>query len=581
MGEVKLNLARKWRSKNFEEIIGQDLAIRMLKNGLYLQQYFPVYLFSGQRGCGKTSTARIFGAALNCEQLTQFQEQPQKQPIPCLSCVSCKAMEQGRHPDFIEIDAASHTGVDNVRVLIDSASLLPLMGRKKIYLIDEAHMLSKAAFNALLKILEEPPTSVLFILATTDPQKIIETVRSRCFQLFFKPVETGTLQARLRTICEREKILYDDAGLSAIVKQTEGSVRDALNVLEQVRFSSNSVTYEAVLRALGHIEDQKLITLFSFSMAGSPQQLLRAIAQMEWKKFSAPIMWSRLLELVHTALWLRHDITPTEFVNYHDAIKEIVRSCSVRQLSLFLQTMYDQELLFAKTTAKHDFLEMVLLQICQSMKKGDSNGGLPSAALQAPVAVETVEDESEEDEGDDEESTEDEEEEEGLRATPWQQAVKKIEQLDEPLITSIFVQGVFKKFDEQTGIVEVEFSQEVSFFNAWLNDTKTVWQPVLQDVFGEKATLTPLFTGAPLPKKQKAAGEKFEPSKKLQPTRSPQPQTEIKKEVGPRRVYGRQTQDSYKPFAQEQSIDISDKEVWQKTHLVMSHIPGTIKEIRG
>ncbi len=578
MGEVKLNLARKWRSKNFEEIIGQDLLIRMLKNGLYLQQFFPVYLFSGQRGCGKTTTARVFGAALNCEQLNMFQEQPQKNTVPCLLCVSCKAMEKGKHPDFIEIDAASHTGVDNMRMLIDSASLLPLMGSKKIYLIDEAHMLSKAAFNALLKILEEPPASVVFILATTDPQKIIETVRSRCFQLFFKPVETNTLQTRLRMVCEREEISFDDAGLSTIVKQTEGSVRDALNLLEQIRFSSNSVTHEAVLRVLGYIDDQELIALFKHALMGSPQQLLMAIAKMDWKKFSAQIMWSQMLELVRTALWLRYDITPTEFVEYHDEIKEIVRSCSIKQLATFLQTMYDQELLFGKTIAKHDFLEMVLLQICQRVKKGGSDGGAPSAVMQTPAAVDLPDDEDLEDElEEDEDQDEEEEEDQDSLACRWKKFVGVIERRDEPLIHSIFVQGVVKKFDEQTGILEVEFSQEAMFFNACIADTQSIWQPVLKNVFGEQVTLTPQFTGAPLPKKEKAVVSRSEPNRvhvtaRLSP-KSP--------DTGNRRSFGRQARGPYKPFAQEVAIDISDKEVWRKTHMIMNHIPGTVKEIRG
>ncbi len=185
MNEVKLNLARKWRSKNFNEIVGQDLPVRMLKNSLYREQFFPVYLFSGQRGCGKTTTARVFAMALNCALLKSFQQEPQTIILPCLQCESCIVALSGKHPDFIEIDAASHTGVDNVRQIVEAASYLPVLGSKKIYLIDEAHMLSKAAFNALLKILEEPPRSTLFILATTDLHKIIDTVQSRCFQLFF------------------------------------------------------------------------------------------------------------------------------------------------------------------------------------------------------------------------------------------------------------------------------------------------------------------------------------------------------------------------------------------------------------
>src|SRR5688572_28013273 len=183
MSIVTLNLSRKWRSQNFDQIVGQELSIRILKNSLYLAHFFPVYLFSGQRGCGKTSTARIFAAAINCDSLPLIQKNPKTHSIPCLNCNSCIAIREGNHPDFIEIDAASHTGVDNIRSIIESSSLLPLMGRKRVYLINEAHMLSKAAFNAALKILEEPPATVLFILATTNPHKIIDTVRSRCFQL--------------------------------------------------------------------------------------------------------------------------------------------------------------------------------------------------------------------------------------------------------------------------------------------------------------------------------------------------------------------------------------------------------------
>ena len=193
-----LNLARKWRPENFDQIIGQDIPIRMLKNGLYLKKFFPVYLFAGQRGCGKTTSARVFGAAINCENLELFQKNPKENSLPCLKCNSCQSMLQANHPDFIEIDAASHTGVENVRNILEACSYMPIFGRKKIYLIDEAHMLSKAAFNAFLKILEEPPSSVLFILATTELQKFPQTVLSRCFQIAFKAVDNNSIKKRLK-----------------------------------------------------------------------------------------------------------------------------------------------------------------------------------------------------------------------------------------------------------------------------------------------------------------------------------------------------------------------------------------------
>ena len=209
---------------------------------LFKNQFFPVYLFAGQRGCGKTSTARIFAAAVNCARLPEFQQDPRKVSIPCLLCESCVAMSKGQHPDFIEIDAASHTGVDNVRNIIDASSFLPLLSSKKIYLIDEAHMLSKAAFNAFLKIMEEPPASVIFILATTDMQKILDTVKSRCFQIFFDPVDVQTISDHLEKLCIAESIAFDAAGLSVIAKEAGGSVRDAINLLEQTsKTCSNSL----------------------------------------------------------------------------------------------------------------------------------------------------------------------------------------------------------------------------------------------------------------------------------------------------------------------------------------------------
>ena len=174
MNEGQLNLTRKWRAQKFDQIVGQDIAIKMIKNSLYRGQLFPVYLMWGQHGTGKTSLARVFAAAINCDSLTSFQQDPKTATVPCLTCPSCIAMYSGKHPDFIEIDAASNTGVDNVRQIIEAASLLPLMGRKKIYLIDEAHMLSKAAFNAFLKILEEPPASVLFILQRPILKKLLK-----------------------------------------------------------------------------------------------------------------------------------------------------------------------------------------------------------------------------------------------------------------------------------------------------------------------------------------------------------------------------------------------------------------------
>lgn len=573
MSEIKLNLARKWRSRNFNEIVGQELSVRMLKNGLFLHQYFPVYLFSGQRGCGKTTTARVFAAALNCEALPEFQKNPQRISVPCLTCKSCLAMQEGKHPDFIEIDAASHTGVDNVRSIIDSASLMPLMGNKKIYLIDEAHMLSKAAFNAFLKIMEEPPASVLFILATTDSQKIIETVRSRCFQLFFKPVDAEVLKKRLQQVCTAERIAHDDAGLEAIIKQTEGSVRDALNVLEQVRFSSKEITHDAVMDVLGFIDDVTLIDLLERVLFHSPSSLLQFLQEKNIQDYSIAMIWVRMLALARAALWLKHGVTPFEFTQHHLLLVRLVKKCSAQQLHRVLQTMYDYQELFGKTTAKYELFEMVLLTICQN-NGTNSEGGTSPAPMHAPVEAFVAKQKVEEDQ-DDEENEDDEEEDElddepDPLSTKWKNFIAQVEALNDPLVTSVFTQGMVKECTDQQ--IVVEFSRQFVFFQDWLDQTKHAWEPILKNVFGN-LLLQALFTG-PVPEAVVRVA---------QPIVVPPKQPAAKSQYQQQQPFSRNTFNRanvpFKPFASEQKIDISDEATWKKAHLLLRYIPGSITEI--
>ena len=498
MNEIKLNLARKWRSKNFAQIVGQELSIRMLKNSLYLGHFFPVYLFSGQRGCGKTTTARVFAAAINCEQLSPFQHNPQAVLVPCLSCTSCNAMAQGKHPDFVEIDAASHTGVDNVRSLIEAASLLPLMGNKKIYLIDEAHMLSKAAFNALLKILEEPPPSVLFILATTDSQKILETVKSRCFQLFFKPVESSLLLDRLRQVCVKENIEFEAQGLEVIVKETEGSVRDALNMLEQVRFSNGTVTKQAVLQVLGHINDEQMIDLLEHVLFKAPDAFLRLVNDIQLEQFSAQFIWSRLIELTRAVLWMKHGVEPKQFMGQATRLKVFARNCSLVHLHALLEMLYTNERLFAKTTAQYTFLEMILLQLCQRNSDSGNEGGASSSQQAPPVSSEADEvhdeDEFEEDGGDEEDDEEDEDIEDDSLQARWKTFVSRVVLLNDPLLNSVFQQGEVVKFDEASSGLDIAFSKDLIFFKEWLDESQSSWLPLLKETFSDGIVFNPLFT---------------------------------------------------------------------------------------
>jgi len=593
MSTVTLNLARKWRSKSFDRIVGQDLLIRMLKNSLFLGQYFPVYLFAGQRGCGKTTTARVFAAAVNCERLADFRKQPKEFSIPCLECASCQAMAAGKHPDFIEIDAASHTGVDNIRQIIDAASLLPLMGQKKIYLIDEAHMLSKAAFNALLKILEEPPMSVLFILATTDAQKIIETVRSRCFQLFFKPIETTSLYNHLVHVCEQENIKFAEDGLYAIIRESEGSARDALNLLEQVRFSSAVVSKQNVLAVLGHVDDAHIIKLLEIILSKSPQDFIQYLHDISFESVSAEFVWSRLIDVVRAALWTKYGVQAAQFTEHQSALKRLVNQCTGQQLNAILHALYDHEALFLKTKSKHACMEMILLQMLYKKNNNDDPGR--SSLAQASVAADEPEFEDEEFEDEDEQEDEDEEEEEvqqvksleqpisvgatdthGLPA--WDAFVHIVAQQCDPLLGSVMKQGRFLSYDTASNIVDVIFAKDFLFFKDLLDEAHATWLPLLQQSFGAQVQLQPRFEGMVVdrvtaqPKTAVAM-----PDITRQTTRPAMPQQQ-----SPQRA-------SYKPKTSSVSmpahhkapvVDVSDASQWPMATMLLQHFPGVITQVR-
>jgi len=597
MDSTHLNLARKWRSKNFDQIIGQDLSVRMLKNSLYLERYFPVYLFSGQRGCGKTTTARVFAAAVNCERLDDFRKNPKTHTVPCLECASCQAMMSGKHPDFIEIDAASHTGVDNVRQIVSASQLLPLMGKKKIYLIDEAHMLSKAAFNAFLKILEEPPSSVLFILATTDVEKIIDTVKSRCFQLFFRPVSQDPLIGHLQNVCKTENISYEDSALKLIIDETEGSVRDALNVLEQVRFARGSVTKDAVLHVLGHVDDERMLELVDTVLNKNPQAFLTLLQDIQFYSFSADFFWNKFAEFVRAALWLKHGVEPNWCAQHTGKLKKICANCSVKKLNSILNLLYKNEQLFLKTTAKHSLLEMILLQICQKNAGGFGDTGPSSASQQAAAPVP---EQKPEEEGDEEEIIEEEEEEIEEEARPrlrrgsggqagligfeshWEKFLVATQQLEDPLLSSIFKNGITCE-KKDGGQLVVQFAKRFAFFKETLQETESLWLPLLKECFGDDVKFVPEFSldvavqEESVSKKTEVAVKPIPQKVQIQKTSSRPVRSQTT--AAPSRSYG-----SRKPVTQPSGlktkpIDISDDAVWKKAQMITSFFSGTVSEI--
>ncbi|MCL5876148.1 MAG: DNA polymerase III subunit gamma/tau [Candidatus Dependentiae bacterium] len=581
MNTTQLNLARKWRSKNFDQIVGQDLSVRILKNTLYLNQFFPVYLFSGQRGCGKTSTARIFAAAINCEQLDSFQKNPKQSLLPCSTCASCVAMTNARHPDFIEIDAASHTGVDNVRQIVEAASLLPILGRKKIYLIDEAHMLSKAAFNAFLKVLEEPPMAVVFILATTDAQKIIETVRSRCFQLFFKPIEQERLIDHLAHICMQENIKYERDALSLIINESGGSVRDAINILEQVRFSSTVISSVAVRQVLGHIDDERLLQLVQLVFKGEQKALLTFCATIRLTTFDAAYIWKSLIRVIRALLWRKHGVANGHHMVGGSLFETLVKEFSLMQVQQFLEHLYQNELIFSKTTSQHILLEMILLHICSKNNRSRNNSESSPLAQAAPGADDVVDIQKDEGDGTEEISDEEESDTEDSHSYEkgWPTFIDRLADLNDPLLRSIFSQGNPVKVEQQQLLVSLP--AKLLFFKDWLYDTKNVWLPVLQTALPDIIDIKPLFVEELVASDVPAVKVAAEITIDRQPQQRKSSATVSDKHeaVAPQKKQFFSTS-AKKTIQRGVALDTSDKEQWPQTNLILRHFPGMVTELK-
>ncbi len=269
-----LVLARKWRPKTFADTVGQEHVLTALVNALESGRLHHAYLFTGTRGVGKTTIARILAKALNCE--------PGVTASPCGQCSACVEIDEGRFVDLIEVDAASKTKVDDTRELLDNVQYAPSRGRYKVYLIDEVHMLSKSSFNALLKTLEEPPPHVKFLLATTDPQKLPATVLSRCLQFNLKRLTPKLIQDRLAHILEAEQIEYEPAALALLARAADGSLRDALSLLDQaIAYCSGEVEAAPVATMLGTIDREYVDRLLDLLAAGDAPGILDAIADID------------------------------------------------------------------------------------------------------------------------------------------------------------------------------------------------------------------------------------------------------------------------------------------------------------
>ncbi len=295
-------LARKWRPQTFADLVGQTHVVKALTYALSHQQIHHAYLFTGTRGVGKTSIARIFAKSLNCERNGIS-------PNPCGDCETCREIKAGKFVDLIEVDAASRTGVEETRELIDSVAYLPSKGRYKVYLIDEVHMFSKSSFNALLKTLEEPPEHVKFILATTDPEKLPITILSRCLQFNLKSLTKVQIRQHLANICQAESIEYDKEALALLASAGDGSMRDTLSMTDQaIAYGHGELRLSAVTEILGTIQPNDIEAILFAIATNNPNQLNQALHRLDNYEVDARAFLIEIMHRLQRMAWAKEGI---------------------------------------------------------------------------------------------------------------------------------------------------------------------------------------------------------------------------------------------------------------------------------
>ncbi|MDB7952123.1 DNA polymerase III subunit gamma/tau [Faecalitalea cylindroides] len=348
-------LYRKYRPSNFDEVVGQQLIIQTLKNAIVQNRIAHAYLFCGPRGTGKTSIAKIFAKMLNCE------DESNK---PCGKCTNCKMVQNGSHPDIIEIDAASNNGVDEVRNLIDKVKYAPMQGKYKVYIIDEVHMMTTGAFNALLKTIEEPPAHVVFILATTEPNKVIPTIISRCQRFDFNKVSQKDIEKRLSIVCKEEKIEIDPEAISLIAQLADGGMRDSLSILDQcIAYCSSNITVDNVREIYGVLTTSDIGKLFEHLYAHEVDALIQQIQECSDKGMDLKRLTSDFITLLKESIILDYSSNSQLVSNTH---KEVIEKYLLKSPSPFrfnvLNELMDVFNKYNYASNVLDYLETALLK---------------------------------------------------------------------------------------------------------------------------------------------------------------------------------------------------------------------------
>ena len=346
-------LARKWRPKNFSEVVGQSHVLTALENGLKENRLHHAYLFSGTRGVGKTSIARLFAKGLNCINGITAD--------PCGECENCKAIEAGNFIDLIEIDAASRTKVEDTRELLDNVQYKPVVGRYKVYLIDEVHMLSRHSFNALLKTLEEPPEYVKFLLATTDPQKLPITILSRCMQFHLKALDEPQISAHLNRVLTAENIPFDEPALDKLAKAAQGSIRDSLSLTDQaIAMGNGKVSTDVVNTMLGLLDEDQPIEIIYALHQGNGERLMKTIQTVAEKAGDWDELLAETAEKLHQIALMQ--LLAKSVTDENDHLGFLAKHISPEDVQFFYQVIVSGRKELASAPNRRIGAEMTLLR---------------------------------------------------------------------------------------------------------------------------------------------------------------------------------------------------------------------------
>lgn len=380
---AKAALYQKYRSATFEEVVGQEYVVRSIKNAVRTGKIGHAYLFCGPRGTGKTTMARLLAKSVNCTNPEQ---------APCGTCENCIAANNGTHPDIVEINAANETHVEDIRDLIERSRLAPMMGKHKIYIIDEVHQLSSAASSALLKTLEEPPENVIFVLATTDPQKLLPTIISRCQRFDFSKVKKSQISRHLLSIAQKENILLEEDAAQMIAVLSDGGMRDALSIMDQcASYTGDQITLEAIDQIYGLATTREKIDLIENILNNDLEKILKQTSSYEERGIDLQRFTEGMIDIMKdTVIWQNtHKSDLMKVLSLEEAEELTAMADSDTCMHIALAVMNEKDR-FKMSTSPVSAFEVICMSLAARMQKGIQTEAAPASerrTIQQPVKI--------------------------------------------------------------------------------------------------------------------------------------------------------------------------------------------------